>query len=410
MEGIWPCDDWRRVAIIMDKERFAGYRIMGFSPVNMAALAEVAELLVPHRREILESWLMLQTDAWEPPGISRADLKQVFDGLLGSILGCTLDGNLETCIDYLQLSGNDLAARQFPFEALIISVHFLERSYMPYLLNPPTERTPVHLVAMDEFLHAVLAAISTAYFEAYRRELMDQAEVGRIVQEGLMADIPKNAADLEIAHVYISARERAQLGGDFLDYVSMDARQATFVIGDLSGHGVEAAADSVMVRSLFRGFMRENPNLTEAMARVNRVLATELESGQFATVLAVFYEMTGHMSLVSAGHPYPVVCNSDCALVQTEGIALGVDPTYDYTISEADLEPGGVFVAYTDGVCEARRGKEMFGDQRIVQAVAAKRHLSARGIAEHLIDEAHRHAGGKFADDVAVLVLKRRGG
>lgn len=393
---------------MIEKHRFAGYRIMEFSPASRDLLQEIAELLMPHEDDILEGWVRLQWDVWEPPGLTRSDLKQVFNGLLGSILKCMYDRNIESCIDYLEEAGGEMASRQFPFEALIISIHFLEQSYMRFILTADSGRTRERLIAMDEFLHAALAAIATAYFEAYRKELLDQAEVGRIVQEGLLADIPKKAVDLEIAHVYMSARERAQLGGDFLDYFSIGSNGVAFVIGDLSGHGLEAAADSVMLRSLFRGFMCENPDLPEAMARVNRVLTTELKPGQFATALAVAYDVTGKMSLVSAGHPYPVLCDSECRLLPLSGMALAIDEQSTYSVYEAQLEQGGVFVAYTDGLSEARNNGAMFGEERIVEAIATMRNASARGIAEHLIDESLRYAGGKFMDDVAVLVLKRR--
>ena len=391
-----------------EKHRFAGYRIIEFSPVSRDVLQGVAELLLPNQEDILEGWIRLQWNTWQPPGLTRAGLKEVFNGLLENILKCLHSRSIELCVDYLEQSGRDLASKHFPFEALIFSIHFLEQSYMPFVLTADVLKTRERMVAMDEFLHATLAALATAYFEAYKKELLDQVEVGRIVQEGLLADIPTSAVDLEIAHVYISAREQAQLGGDFLDYFTIDSNGVAFVIGDLSGHGLEAAADSVMLRSLFRGFMCENPDLTEAMARVNSVLWKELKPGQFATALAIAYDISGRLSLVSAGHPYPVLCDKECRLHPVTGTALAIFNETDYCVSEARLKPGGVFVAYTDGIEEARNGGVMFGEDRIVEAVAAKRNISARGIAEHLIDEALRFAGGKFKDDVAVLVLKRR--
>jgi len=66
-----------------------------------------------------------------------------------------------------------------------------------------------------------------------------------------------------------------------------------------------------------------------------------------------------------------------------------------------------VLVAYTDGLIEARGEGGMFGEDRALETVARMRDASARAIAEQLIDDAQRHAGGKFSDDVAVLVLKR---
>ncbi len=365
--------------------------------------------LIPHERDILDGWIERQYATWRPPDISEQELRQVFGGILRSILHCMEHRALESCISDLEQAGTALAARKFPFEALIISIHFFEESYMPFLLNPPPQNSQELLVNIDEFLHVALAAIASSYFQAYRKELLDDVEVGRIVQESLLADIPSAVNDLETAHIYISARERAQVGGDFLDSFRIDEDRSAFVIGDLSGHGLEAASDSIMLRSVFRGFMLEKPDPADAMARMNRVLVRDLKSERFATALAVVYDSrSGRLQCVSAGHPHPVLCDEQCRMPELEGTALAIYDKATYTSSEMEFKPGAVFVGYTDGVSEARSSGELFGEERVLAAIAEMRDAPPRAIVEHLIDTALRHAGGKFRDDVAVLALKRR--
>ena len=391
-----------------DTPRFAGHRLIEFSPAAHEMLKEVAARLIPFEDEILDGWLSRQFDTWHPPGFDRASLGQVFSGILGAILHHMDAGELEACIDALEEAGSDLARRRFPFDALIISVHFLEETYLPYLLKASLPNPGRWLVTMDEFLHVALAAMANAYFEAYREELLEQAEVGRIVQEGLLGHVPRKIMDLDIGYVYISAEEQAQLGGDFLDSFTIGSEEISFVLGDLSGHGVEAAAESVMLRSLFRGFMREDPRLAGAMARLNRVVCTELGVGHFATAVAISYDPTGRIKLVNAGHPYPVVCNEACRLIEENDMALAINCESTYHVVEYKLEPGGVFVAYTDGLIEARGPSGMFGEDGLVQTMAAMRDAPPRAIVDQLVDNAKRYAGGKFTDDVAVLVLKRQ--
>lgn len=394
----------------MRKYRFAGYRVVEFSPGSRRALREIARQLLPERERIIDTWIRRQWAAWQPPGITRAELRQVYGGLFRKILDRMLAREPEMSLVDLEDAGRELAAKRFPFEALVISVHFLEESYMPFLLNADPVKPSAWFVAMDEFLHAALASIATSYFEAYRKDLLDEVQVGRIVQEGLLADMPRRAADLQISHVYISAREKAQLGGDFLDYFALDDGRLVFTIGDLSGHGLEAAADSVTLRSIFRGFMREEPDITNAMARLSRVAASELRLDQFATMLAAEYQPTGRLTLVSAGHPSPVLCeDGHCGLIDLVGIALGVDVSPEYRAFEVSLPPGGVFVAYTDGLIEARADHDQFGEHRLVATVDALSRSTARAIADDVVDESLRHSGGSFVDDVAVLVLKRDG-
>lgn len=391
----------------MDGHRFAGYGVIDFSQKTREALREVAERLMPSRKDILQSWIDMQWHTWQPPGTSYEKLKGTFQLVFFSMLERLGKYELEQCLEDMEAAGKQLAEDDFPFQALIISVHFLEESYIPRLLSPPSDRSQHWLLSMDEFLHSALAAIATSYFDAHRHELLEQVEVGRIVQEGLLANIPRRTADLEIAHVYLSARERAQLGGDFLDFFRVDSRGVAFIIGDMSGHGLEAAADSVMLRSLFRGFMREQPDIALAMERTNKVLMSELKQDQFATVLAAVYDVSGNLSLVSAGHPHPIICSDRCALLEVSGDALTISANSCYNTATFPMPPGATFVAYTDGLIEAGR-RHQFGEDKAIKAVAEMREVSARAVAEHLIDEAQRHAGGRFSDDVAVLVLKRR--
>ncbi len=391
----------------MNTSRFAGYGVLDFSESTRRALVEVAERLLPHVDEIIGRWISLQWKTWQPPGIDRQDLQDTFRSLFETLVKRLHSSELERCLLEMEESGRLLAERNFPFRALIISIHFLEESYIKHLLIPETSRSRSLLIAMDEFLHSVLAAIASSYFEAYRRELLDQAEVGRIVQEGLLAQIPRTYDDLEIAHVYVSARERARIGGDFLDSFEIAGKGLAVIIGDLSGHGLDAVADSVMIRSLFRGFMREEPDLGRALQRTNRVASLDLMQDQFATALAAIYEGDGQIQVASAGHPYPVLCCDSCGFVNLEGsaLAIGDDPSYD--VSNIKLCPGGLFVAYTDGLLEAGNNGRVFGEAGILEELKRVRDCPARIVAEHLVDSASRAAGGKFYDDVAVLVLRR---
>ena len=394
----------------MKGSRFVGYRVVEFSEDSHEALRDIYERLAPEAPSILDAWVDKQWSVWQPPGLTKEELWEIFSRILRTLLEMLCRRANEHEFMAIESIGADLARRRYPFEALIISVHFLEESYLPILLDSDRRCTQDRLLAMDEFLHYVLASISTSYFEAYRKELMDRAEVGRIVQEGLLAEIPKRAVGLEIGHVYLSARERAQLGGDFLDFFTVGSDGATFVIGDLAGHGLEAAADSVMLRSLFRGFMREKPDMQDAMARLNRVLTSELKSGLFATALAVTYDLSGTVSLVSAGHPYPVVWDGHCRMLEIEGAALAIDRSSSYALERFALPEGGMLVAYTDGLTEAKGiALERFGDKRIIDAIEEMAGLPARQVAEHLVDNALRHTGGHFQDDVVVLVIKRGG-
>lgn len=386
---------------------FVGYRLVEFSHADKEALREVAERLIPHEDAIVEDWISHQFSVWQPPGFSRENLKKVFGELFHDMLVCMTGSQLELCIDHLEAAGAELARSNFPYEALIFSLHFLEESYTKFLLDPPSDKTLAWLLGMDEFLHAALAAIATSYFQAQRKDLLEEAEVGRIVQEGLLPTIPKKALGLEVAQIYLPAGERSKVGGDFIDLFELDSHQAAFIVGDLSGHGLEAATDATMIRSLFRGFIRENPDLADTFARLNRVLAAELAVGRFATAIAGTYDKSGRLKLVNAGHPSALLCSDTCQLLESRDLILAVDKNTTYGSIEIELKPGDLLVMYTDGLIEARNDHDFFGEERVIAASKAVQDAPVSAIAEHLRDEALRFAGGKLSDDVAILILKR---
>ncbi len=391
----------------MDQNRFAGYRVIQFPTAGKQALQELAGRLSPHEDEIVEKWIGMQFRAWQPPGLGREQLTEIFGGLFSNILGCMASGELEKCINDLEEAGVSLAHSNFPYEALIISLHFLEESYMPFLLNPRSERTQDWLVHMDEFLHVGLAALATSYFDFHRQQMVADAEIGKIVQEALFPHPPRKVSDLEIGFIYASASDRARLGGDFLDVFSYGKGRTAFVVGDMSGHGLEAASNSATIRSLFRGLMRDRSDLPDAIERLNRVLTEELTSTEFATALAGTYTEPGHLTLVNAGHCLPVICGDGCHMIKQSGLPLAVSDLAKYEPLEIEIKPGELFVCYTDGLSEARVGANLFGEERVLEAIEEIRDAPARAIAEHLRDKSLRHAQGNLMDDMAILVLKR---
>lgn len=392
----------------MKSYHFAGYRGIKFPLSSRTVLKEVAKLLTHYEEEIVIKWVNQQFSAWKPPGFNFEMLKRIFGKLFHSMLVNMEEGKLNDFIKELEEIGADLSSQNFPYEALIISFHFLEESYFPFLDKAGEDKIQIYFHRMDEFLHTALAALATAYFQAYRKVLLDKAEIGQIIQEGLLPNVPKKILDLEIGYVYLSARKDAQIGGDFFDFLALNPEKIAFIIGDLSGHGLEAASRSIMLRSLFRGFMRENPNIAETMQRLNKISKLELEYDQFATALIGVYEGSGRLKLVNAGHPPPILCGNKCQLFKFHDIVLGINEKINYSLNEIKLNPGDFFIAYTDGLVEVSKTKDLFSEHRIIKAISEiDRNLSARAAAEYLLDKALHYAGGKLIDDVAIIVLKR---
>jgi sigma-B regulation protein RsbU (phosphoserine phosphatase) len=88
------------------------------------------------------------------------------------------------------------------------------------------------------------------------------------------------------------------------------------------------------------------------------------------------------------------------------GLALGIEADQTYDEVRVRLEPGDAAVLYTDGLPEARRGGELYGEARLDAALAANAHLPAEELARALVEDCRAFAG-ELADDCAIVVLKR---
>jgi sigma-B regulation protein RsbU (phosphoserine phosphatase) len=88
---------------------------------------------------------------------------------------------------------------------------------------------------------------------------------------------------------------------------------------------------------------------------------------------------------------------------------LGIEAGQSYDEVRARLEPGNIVVLYTDGVIEARRGSELYGEARLDALLAERRDLAPAQLAQAVLDDCRAFAAGELADDCAVVVVKRTG-
>jgi len=177
-------------------------------------------------------------------------------------------------------------------------------------------------------------------------------------------------------------------------------------IGDVAGKGVRAAGLTETVRSAVRALAAVDPSPSFLAGTVNQMLLQRPEESEFVTVgLALLDPRTGELVVASAGHPPPLRLGSgDCALLAPpSGPPLGTF-TFEFDELHTALEPGDVIVLYTDGLIEARRDGELFGEQRLLEAAGALDGGDPQRLAEALRDAAVAFAG-ELRDDLQILAV-----
>jgi serine phosphatase RsbU (regulator of sigma subunit) len=144
------------------------------------------------------------------------------------------------------------------------------------------------------------------------------------------------------------------VGGDWYDVVEAGDGLA-LVIGDVQGHGVQAAATMGQLRSAVRAFALSDRPPQEVMGGTNHLLI-DLDPGQFASCCYVRLDpATGVARAARAGHLPPLLRHPDGRTEVVElpgGVVLGVDPRAHYPVTELRLEPGAILALYTDGLVE----------------------------------------------------------
>src|SRR5204863_4859174 len=192
------------------------------------------------------------------------------------------------------------------------------------------------------------------------------------MQRSLLPRAQPRVPGLDVGAVYESSA-RVDVGGDLYDYLLLDDDRLAVVLGDVTGHGIDATADMAMAKFVFRSLAREHPDPSAFLAQANEVVVGEIALGKFITMAYVTVDPAGEVLCASAGHPESRIVNRDgtVSVLEAGGLALGIEPSQRYEQVRATLAPGASVVLYTDGVIESRRGRELFGAERLDDVLAA---------------------------------------
>jgi serine phosphatase RsbU (regulator of sigma subunit) len=229
------------------------------------------------------------------------------------------------------------------------------------------------------------------------------------MQRALLPRTAPSLPGLELGDVYESAA-RLEVGGDLYDYLTLDDGRLAVVLGDVTGHGVDATADMAMAKYVFRSLAREHPDPGAFLAAANDVVTSEIAVGRFITMVELVFDTgAGEVACAGGGHPPPrlVLPDGTVEAISARGLALGVDAPQSYETVTAPFPPGAIVVVYTDGVIEARRGGEQFGVERLDALLADSRALPPQQIAEAALAACREWTEHELTDDFAVVVVKR---
>jgi FixJ family two-component response regulator len=203
--------------------------------------------------------------------------------------------------------------------------------------------------------------------------------------------------------------EAGAVGGDAYDVLDLGPGRAGLVVGDATGKGMTGALLIAYLQACLRSQgHRALADLSGLLADVNRVFHESTAPEHFATLfLGVWDDASSSLRYVNCAHPAPFLLRRGGGVerLAPTAWALGLFPEARLSEAAAGLEPGDLLVAFTDGVVEAPRGEEEYGEERLLATLVHERALPPSEIAGRVLTAVASWADGE-ADDRAVLVAR----
>jgi serine phosphatase RsbU (regulator of sigma subunit) len=275
----------------------------------------------------------------------------------------------------------------------------------------------------DEFELAHAVAVRAAVLVDNSRLFAERSEVARALQDSLLPGVLPEIPGLELGARYRPAGHGLDVGGDFYDAFQADANWWVFAVGDVCGHGVEAASLTGLARHTIRSAAMGGVMPSAVLGHLNRMLlqhtaeqAARYEGDvpmtpRFCTVLVGAVQPTAEgvdIIVCSAGHPLPLVRRATDAVepVGVPGTLLGITDDVNLTDTVVHLSPEESLVCYTDGLTDRRSGRRVFGEEGVVTAIMHGRNQPAPAMAQRIEADAVGFVDTEPTDDMAVLVLR----
>jgi len=266
--------------------------------------------------------------------------------------------------------------------------------------------TPPRVFGGEDLTLLRLAAERVGLAIAHARVYEREHKIAETLQRSLLPDHLPTLPGLDVAARYLPAASEAEVGGDWYDVIPMAGGAVGLVMGDVAGKGLAGASMVGRLRSALRAYALEGHDGARVVEQLNRLLWTEAEDSQMATMLYVIVDPAANsVRWVNAGHPAPlmVVAGEPGFLEGAGSVPLGVLPFPTYEEVSAPMNPGSTLLLYTDGLVE-RPGENIDDGMAELAARVREAPEDPDALCDHLL--ATLVPAGGAMDDVAILTLR----
>ncbi len=374
------------------------------TPAELRGLRERTPLLSLLRKDVASNG-----PAWLPLGL-----------VLGAIGAVAYADHLVVSVSLVYLYilpvsvGAIFLRRGISYSLIVVCILFHDY-YSPRNINPGLR-----------IFHNLSAALSFAFVVYVIRRYMEQREaLAKTVQQqrdDLLKDVELAAqvqrlflpmgrpaiAGLEIAGMMQPSRG---VGGDYYDYIPIDAHTTQVIIADVAGKGVPAALLMSATAAAMRLEANRDRNMLQQVERLNTEIGAVSDPERYVTLLVAEIDTDKRIiRYVNCGHNPALLFRATTGTLTRLNSScppIGLSAEEICELAWADLSPGDVVVFYTDGVTEAEnRFGEEFGMERLSATVRRGSSLPAEDLMVDIYNSAADFCGDDFNDDVTILVVK----
>lgn len=236
------------------------------------------------------------------------------------------------------------------------------------------------------------------------RLYVEQRSVAETLQHAILPQRLPAVPGMQIAVRYLPGAGGPDVGGDWYDVVPLDDGRFVFVVGDVSGRGLRAAAMMASLHYASRAYALEGHPPTVILDQLTRIMDLA-KDGHFATVLCGLVDVGTHkVTLANAGHLPPLVCGDGRAsLVPAKpGAPIGIPGPAPFEPATVTTAAGDTLIAYTDGLVE-RRGETLDVGMKRLQDVVTRDNSSLEDLLSSIVTEL---TGDSPTDDIALIGLR----
>jgi len=214
---------------------------------------------------------------------------------------------------------------------------------------------------------------------------------------------------MQVGTAYLSATREAALGGDLFDVHRTRDGRTMVLVADISGKGLDAAVETALVKYSVRTLAQEDDDPGSVLEKFNRTFINDAQdpTSFVSLFLGIVEHETRTLHYANAGHaPAYVRREAGVEQVPVTGPLIGVREDATFSSATLSLATGDTLVLATDGLTEARDSSGMMLEDERAMRWIGEIDGTPQAMADELVLRLQKYAGGRIADDLALLVVR----